>query len=93
MAVSEYINHFGVIRIRVVGSGAFKMTLYSLDDIKSHALTDITLEATTDRQPTKLANFKTMNARLKLETTEIDEHFQVDGILVYIKPSETSYPQ
>jgi len=93
MPIAEYINHFGIVRVRVTGLGNFKMTLYSLDDVRSLDLQDTVLEVTTDRQPTRLCNFKSMNARLKFSVTEIDEYFELDGMLIYVKPTETSYPQ
>jgi len=93
MGVNQYITHFGTIRMRVVGSGTLYATLYSLDDTRSQVLTNTTLAATTDRQPTRLANFKSMGARLELKVDSLGDWFKCDGIIIYVKPSETSYPQ
>jgi len=87
------INHFSEVRIRATGSGILKPVLYSLDDVNSQPLVNFTLSATTDRQVNGIANFKTMRARLELKTTEIDETFLIRSITIFVKPSETAFPQ
>ena len=93
MAVLEYTQHYHAIRIRVKGSGNLKLTLYSLDDVKSQTLTPVAMSSSTNIAPTQLADFNQQRARLDIRTTEIDETFTINQINVYIKPIYSSYPQ
>ena len=88
----EYINHCNAIRLRLRGSGNLLATLYSYDEVESFELEPIVMAANTNIPPTQLANFKQTEMKLKLETTEIDEIFNISEILIYIKPVEQSYP-
>ena len=88
----EYISHINTIRMRVTGTGNLKLTLYSLQDVKYQQLADLPLSLTTDIQPTRLANFMTQRASLELKTTSINDYFRVNRILVFMKPTFTSYP-
>lgn len=88
----EYINHCNAIRLRLRGTGNLKSTLYSYDEVESFELNDIVMSANTNIPPTALANFKQTQMKLKGETTEIDEVFNISEILIYIKPVEQSYP-
>lgn len=88
----EYINHCNAIRLRVKGEGNLRATLYSYDEVESNILEPIVIAASTNIPPTQLANFKQTEMKLRLETTAIDEIFNISEILVYIKPVEQSYP-
>ena len=88
----EYINHCNSIRLKLRGSGNLRATLYSYDEVESFALEPIVMAANTNIPPTQLANFKQTEMKLKLETTEINEIFNISEILIYIKPVEQSYP-
>lgn len=89
----ENINHFNGIRVRVTGSGNLIPTLYSLSDTKSQELAPIAMESETNIQLTKLANFIQQRASLELKTTEINEVFTINRIIIFVKPLFTSYPQ
>ncbi len=89
---TENIYHCNAIRLRLKGSGNLRSTLYSYDEVESDALEPIVMSANTNIPPTALANFKQVQMKLKLETTAIDEIFNVSEILVYIKRVEQSYP-
>jgi hypothetical protein len=91
--MNEYIVHFGAVRLRVTGQGNLRLKLKSYDDIDETDLVPIPLQAATDRTPTQLANFTHQSARLRIETTEIDERFQISQVLIYMKPVSGSYPQ
>lgn len=88
----EYINHCNAIRLRLKGAGNLKATLYSYDEVESFILEPITMAANTNIPPTQLANFKQTEMKLKLETTEINEVFNLSELLIFIKPVEQSYP-
>ena len=91
--MAENILHIGAVRIRCNGSGNLKTTLFSLDDVYSQALTNITLQSVTNIQPTLLANFSQERALVELKTTEFDEHFRIRRIVVYVKEIASSHPQ
>lgn len=88
----EYINHCNAIRLRLRGSGNLLSTLYSYDEVESFILEPITMSVNTNIPPTQLANFKQTQMKLRIETTEIDEIFNISELLIYIKPVEQSYP-
>lgn len=85
--------HFGSIRLRVVGSGVLRPTLYSLDDVRSSVLPTVTMASTTDREPLVLCNFINQRGYLELKTTAINETFTINKITFFVKPIATGYPQ
>jgi hypothetical protein len=91
--MSEDILHVGAVRTRATGSGSLRFTLYSLDETQSQVLIPLILSATTNIQPTLLANFSQQRVMLKLTTTSLDEHFTVRRIQIFAKPIASGYPQ
>jgi hypothetical protein len=86
--------HFGTIRMRATGSGNLQLFMHSLDDtLNSNTLTPIALQATTNREPTTLANFIDQYGQLEIKTTVIDETFEISKIIIFIKPVSSGYPQ
>lgn len=85
--------HFHSIRMRVNGSGLLQMSLFSLDDLNTNSLVNLTLAATTNREPVTLSNFTEQRAYLQLRTTGINEYFVVSKIVIFVKPVATGYPQ
>jgi hypothetical protein len=88
----ENISHFHAIRMRVVGAGSLQMTLYSIDDIQNQSLVPFSLSATTHIQPTRLSNFIQQRASLEIKTTEVNEYFRINRIIVFCREYATSYP-
>lgn len=88
----ELVNHFNMIRIRVVGTGSLKMSFFSLDNMKRQDLPDISMSARTDIQPRKLANFKTQRASLQIGTNNINDYFRINRIIIYSRPIYSEYP-
>lgn len=86
------IQHYHGVRMRVTGSGSLLMTLHSLDEVDQSVLVPFTMAATTAREPTRLANFKTQRCSLELKTTEIDEVFRISKIIIFSKPVEGEFP-
>lgn len=78
--------------MRVIGSGSLQMSLSSLDQVTSVDLVPFTLAATTDREPTRLSNFITQRASLRVGTTEKDEFFNINRIIIFAKPVYSSFP-
>lgn len=85
------VLHFGAIRMRCTGSGSLRSTLYSLDEIRSNSLQNITLASTNRIEPTILANFEEQRALLKIETTGIDEIFIISKLIIYVIPVLAEY--
>lgn len=88
----ENISHFAAIRIRLTGTGSLNMSVYSLDDVRSKDLVPFTMAAVTRIVPTRLVNFMEQRAAFELKTTEIDETFRINRIIIFTKEIFTSYP-
>lgn len=88
----EVINHFGAIRLRAKGSANLRLNLYSLDEVKQSVLLPITLQSSTNIEPTRLSNFTQQRAKLEIRTTEINEFFQISKAIVFVRPVAKSYP-
>ena len=87
------IIHYTAVRVRVTGSGNLLGTLYSLGEVHSKSLADIAMSDPSYKLPNVLTNFNQQRAKLRLETTEIDEIFRIDKIIIYVRPVASSYPQ
>jgi hypothetical protein len=88
----EMINHYGQITFRVTGVGNLDLQLLSQDSIKVQTLNSLLMQSTTERQPTKLCNFNQQRAQLKISTNAINEIFNIQRIILWVKPISTSYP-
>lgn len=88
------ITHVGVVRFRVVGEGNLRLSLHSLQDVKSAVNPNpLVMSETTDREPTKLFDFMSQRMSLKFQTTEKDEWFRIDRIVIFARPVFTDYPR
>lgn len=92
MSSGENISHFAAIRIRLTGVGDLKMTVYSLDDVRSKVLVPFTMSATARIIPTRLVNFMEQRAAFELKTTDMDERFRINRIVIFMKEVYSSYP-
>lgn len=88
----EQISHYAAIRIRVNGIGNLKMKVLSLDDVRSKTLVPLTMSPAARIIPTRLVNFTEQRASFELKTTEIDEKFRINRIVIFTKEVATSYP-
>lgn len=88
----ENISHFAAIRIRVTGAGSLQMKVFSLDDVKSKTLVPLPISAANRIIQTRLVNFTEQRAAFELKTTEINEKFRVNRIVIFMKEIYTSYP-
>lgn len=91
-SAGENISHFTAVRMRITGFGDLKMKMLSLDDVKTVNLTSITIPSASNIQPTRIMNFMQQRAAFRMETTEINEFFRVNRIILFTKPVFTSYP-
>lgn len=92
LSSGESISHFAAIRVRVNGTGSLKMAVYSLDDVKSKILVPLTMQPQNRIIPTRLVNFTEQRASFELKTTEINEKFRINRIVIFTKEVFTSYP-
>jgi hypothetical protein len=88
----ESISHFAAIRVRVNGTGVLKMTTYSLDDVKSKTLVPFIMATKARIIPTRLVNFTEQRASFEIKTTDFDEEFKINRIVIFTKEVYTSYP-
>jgi hypothetical protein len=91
-SAGEMISHFNAIRMRVVGTGFLKMTLYSLQDQTLQHLADFELSETTRFSPLRLANFIEQRAALQIQTHSINEYFRINRIIIYSRTYASEYP-
>jgi hypothetical protein len=88
----EEIVHFAGVRLRVTGSGNLDLEFLSLDNVNSQTLAALPMSATTAREPTRLANFISQRAQLKISTNVIDETFKINRIILFAKPIWSQFP-
>lgn len=91
-STGENIQHFSTIRIRANGDASLKMTVYSLDDVRSKTLVPLPVMEKNRIIPNRLVNFVEQRASFELKTTEIDEYFRINRIIIYVKEVFTSHP-
>lgn len=89
--MAEDLVHFTGIRLRLQGSGNF---IPSIEDLGGNSISmrALSMNVETAIEPTRLCNKITQRARIRLKTTEIDEYFIVNRLIIYIKPIYTSLP-
>lgn len=87
------ILHHVAIRIRVTGTGSLRTSLHSLDDVNSQTLFPLTMIASTNREETILANYTDQYGQIEVKTTGIDEIFNIDRIIFFVKPDAAEYPR
>lgn len=88
----ENIVHFGGIRLRATGDCNLKARFYGLDDVESEVLVDIPVTPLNAREPFRLANFKGQRGVLELITTEINETFKINRVILFVKTLWSGYP-
>lgn len=89
---AENVWHSAGVRMRLTGSGDLQMQLNSLDSVRTFAMLPLAMQATTDIEPTRGANFKSQRIQFEFRITEIDEYFVIQKIVIFIKPVATSLP-
>lgn len=89
---SESINHIVGVRMRLTGTGNLKMNLYGLDDIRSYEMKDLVMSSAPGLEPTRQCNFRSQRTQLEIKTIEMNDYFRIARIVIFSKPSATSYP-
>jgi hypothetical protein len=88
----EGIHHFSNIRLRVTGHANLKMKVSSLDYMKNKLLLPLPLYEVNRIQPDRLVNFVDQRVSFEFSTTELNEWFRINRIVVYMKEIYTSFP-
>ena len=92
----ESINHFNGCRLRVIGEGDLQVAVYAPlgdnQDSLVETLIPYGMSPGTSRQPTLLMNTRQQRASLEIKVTEIDEWFQINRLVVFVKPLFTQFP-
>lgn len=88
----EVVSHFGLVRLRLNGSGNLKLKLLSLDNVKTSTLVPLVMASTTNIEPTRLCNFTQQRAQLEVRTIGIDQTFKISKVIIFIKAVANSYP-
>jgi len=88
----ENLTHITAVRLRITGAGNLQMTLSSLDNVRSKTLKPLKINNTTNIQPTRLCNFIEQRTMLEGFTTEINEIFRINRVILFVKEIYTSYP-
>ena len=91
--MDESIIHVGAIRLRVNGTGNLRATLYSLDKVRTYVMVPLVMQTLTDREPTRLCNFTSQRAILRLETVDINEVMKINRVIMYTKIMYTQFPE
>ncbi len=86
------IVHTHAVRMRCVGSGNLQMQLQGYNDIITLDLVALPMAATSARDLNRLCNFMSQYAKLEGFTTEINEVFRINHIILFVKPVYTDYP-
>ena len=88
----EDILHFTGFRLRVTGVGNLLAQFTSIDSEFTQSLVSIPLATVTAREPFRLANFNQQRALLRLGTSEINEYFRINRIVIFAKKLWSDYP-
>lgn len=90
---TENINHFAGIRLRVIGNGNLTPEFRTLGNVITKTLVDIPMTNPARIEPYRIANFISQRATLKLGTTQLDEWFEINTLVIFLKPIFAQYPQ
>ena len=90
--MNENIIHVGAIKLRVIGSGLLAPTLFAMDEATSQILQPFVLASNNINEPVRLTNFVTQKVKLRLETVNLNENFEINRIMIFIKPIYATVP-
>lgn len=86
------INHYSQVRMRVRGEGNLRIFFSAEDDLPETEFLAIPMVTATGRLSDRLLNFQSQYASLTLKTTQIDEWFSVNRIVIFAKGLWNEYP-
>ncbi len=86
------INHFSQYRFRIVGNGNLKAQISTLNDVITKTMVPLPMTNPARIEPLRIINFMSQFATLEFKTTEINEFFQINTLVIFLKPVYTQYP-
>lgn len=89
---SEFEHHIVAVRLRVTGNGNLLLSLTDYDDIQNQDLVPLPMLEKTRFEPTRLSNFQSQRTRLVGKTTELNDTFYINKIIIFAKPVAVEYP-
>lgn len=92
MSEDDVIVHYTSLKMRITGTGSLQMRMISQDSIYEQVLVPFSMSAATNIRPTRLMNFQHQRAHLEGKTTEINEKFRINKIIIFAKAVFAEYP-
>ncbi len=89
----ENILHTASTKLSVKGSGELELSLLDLDSITEQVLSPLTMASATENEPVTYANFQSQRTKLKGLTDTINEIFNIDRIIIFVKKLWTDFPK
>lgn len=90
---SIFINHLGLVRSRMQGSGELIVTVFSYNQASFRECANIVLEEAPDKYVETLSNFKQQLMQIEFAVDVIDEWFNFGEVIPFVKPIASSYPR
>lgn len=90
--MSENILHINAVRIRANGLSSLKLKLIGYDQNMGSELVPLPITPHPGKSYVRLANFMDQRAQLEIKTTEKDEVFKIQRIVIYAKPIYAEFP-
>lgn len=79
----ENYNHFGALRLRVVGEGSLEIKALGMADTVLKTMRSLEMDPTTDYEPNRLMNITKQRISFEFRVNEIYEWFSINRIIVY----------
>jgi hypothetical protein len=85
-AQQGWINHFGGVKLRVVGSGSLQIQAAGEDGINSTTIPPLTLATAPGYEPDRIFNFINEKMSLRFRVSNFGEYYTINRIDIYGKP-------
>lgn len=80
------VNHFGGVRLRVMGVGNLNITAYGLDKTLSYAAKDLPITVLPGKEYTRLFDIKSEKCAVSMKTSSINEWFHINKMTLWYIP-------
>lgn len=84
-AFPEWINHFGRLQFKAVGSGTLSITLSGEDGSNPTTAPSITLAAAPGLEPESLINYQNEKMAVKCRVSSFDNWYTISKLVIYAK--------
>lgn len=89
--IGDIVHSVGA-RYRVRGNGVLRSRMWNLDQERFQTLENVNMRNPSSREKTVLANFQDQGVMIQIRTVSIDEVFNINKIVCFVKPVAESYP-